>query len=160
MEEFLDRIMLLGAESEFTNNEDVIAANRAEAVELYMKEFRTLGSRAVTFTSDVTRVEVIDEKGRSYVNKGIDKVELSIQDEFRTLKVFISKDKTKSKSDLEVGNTFQELGFDGIIRILESSSASIRVRYESPVLTYEDEMSVDTFVIGFDLGTFHSLVKF
>lgn len=39
----------------------------------------------------VTRVEVIDENGRSYVNwKPTNKVELSIQDNGRTLKVFIT----------------------------------------------------------------------
>lgn len=42
--------------------------------------------------SKVTRIEVIDENGRSYVNKSpYNKVELSYQDDSRTLKVFISK---------------------------------------------------------------------
>jgi len=40
----------------------------------------------------VTRVEVIDSRGRCYVNwKAGNKVELSLQDEGRTLKVFISE---------------------------------------------------------------------
>lgn len=39
----------------------------------------------------VTRVEVIDENGRSYVNWNCKSVELSMQDDNRTLKVFISK---------------------------------------------------------------------
>jgi len=40
----------------------------------------------------VTRVEVIDEKGRSYVNINYkNKVSLSIQDDGKTLKVFIDK---------------------------------------------------------------------
>jgi hypothetical protein len=39
-------------------------------------------------TSLVTRVEVIDPKGRSYVNMNTAKVELSLQDEGRTLKIF------------------------------------------------------------------------
>jgi hypothetical protein len=39
----------------------------------------------------VTRVEVIDQKGRSYVNwKPTNKTEISFQDDGRTLKVFIS----------------------------------------------------------------------
>jgi hypothetical protein len=38
-----------------------------------------------------TRVEVIDQKGRSYVNwKQTNKTELSLQDDGKTLKVFIS----------------------------------------------------------------------
>lgn len=42
-------------------------------------------------TSKVTRVEVIDENGRSYTNwNEQNKVELSLQDDGRTLKVFIS----------------------------------------------------------------------
>lgn len=45
-----------------------------------------------TQVSDVTRVEVIDEKGRSYVNwKKNNMVDLSYQDGGRTLKVFISQ---------------------------------------------------------------------
>lgn len=41
--------------------------------------------------SRVTRVEVIDQNGRSYVNwKDTNAVKLQIQDEGRTLKVFIS----------------------------------------------------------------------
>ena len=40
----------------------------------------------------VTRVEVIDENGRRYVNwDDKNKVELSYQDDGRTLKIFISK---------------------------------------------------------------------
>ena len=45
----------------------------------------------VTFLENVTRVEVIDQKGRSYVNiKPTNKIELSFQDGCKTLKVFIS----------------------------------------------------------------------
>lgn len=40
----------------------------------------------------ITRVEVIDENGRSYVNWSEDNVvECSVQDEGRTLKVFVNK---------------------------------------------------------------------
>lgn len=42
-------------------------------------------------TSNVTRVEVIDSDGRSYVNWDKDnKVRLDFQDDGRTLKIFIS----------------------------------------------------------------------
>lgn len=47
----------------------------------------------VTFLEDVTRVEVIDEKGRSYVNKTKNKVSISFQDDRRTLKIFIKNEK-------------------------------------------------------------------
>lgn len=41
-------------------------------------------------TSRVTRVEVIDDNGRSYVNwKANNTVQLSLQDKGRTLKVFV-----------------------------------------------------------------------
>lgn len=44
---------------------------------------------------NITRVEVIDENGRSYVNwKPTNKVVLQVQDEGRTLKVFISNDES------------------------------------------------------------------
>lgn len=43
-------------------------------------------------TNKVTRVEVVDQNGRSYVNWNKDnKVLLSLQDEGRTLKVFIDR---------------------------------------------------------------------
>lgn len=43
----------------------------------------------------VNRVEVIDDKGRSYVNwKPTNKVSISLQDDGRTLKIFIFKDNT------------------------------------------------------------------
>ena len=42
-------------------------------------------------TDKLTRVEVIDQEGRSYVNwDDNNKVELSFQDDGKTLKVFIS----------------------------------------------------------------------
>lgn len=42
-------------------------------------------------TTLINRVEVIDENGRSYVNwKPNNKITLSIQDDNRTLKIFIS----------------------------------------------------------------------
>ena len=43
-------------------------------------------------SSKVTRVEVIDQDGRSYTNWNIhNKVEVSLQDDNKTLKVFISR---------------------------------------------------------------------
>jgi hypothetical protein len=52
-------------------------------------------------TDKVTRVEVIDQDGRSYVNwNDNNKVELSFQDDGRTLKVFISN-REKSLEELE-----------------------------------------------------------
>lgn len=45
----------------------------------------------VTLLEKVNRVEVIDQNGRSYVNwKPTNKTELSLQDDGKTLKVFIS----------------------------------------------------------------------
>lgn len=44
------------------------------------------------YTADinkVTRFEVIDKKGRSYVNKDLDDIQLVFQDESRTLKIFL-----------------------------------------------------------------------
>ena len=39
---------------------------------------------------DVTRVEVIDQIGRVYTNCGCSKVQVSLQDNGQTLKVFLS----------------------------------------------------------------------
>ena len=44
--------------------------------------------------SKINRVEVIDDRGRSYINRdNNNQVKLSFQDELKTLKVFISKTK-------------------------------------------------------------------
>ena len=40
---------------------------------------------------DVTRVEVIDADGRSYIKYRVTSVELHLQDEGRTLKIFVSE---------------------------------------------------------------------
>ena len=39
---------------------------------------------------DITRFEVIDKNGRVYVNKDFKKLEMSLQDDDRTLKVFLN----------------------------------------------------------------------
>ena len=45
-------------------------------------------------TSKIIRVEIIDKNGRSYVNwKANNKVEISVQDDERTLKIFIKENK-------------------------------------------------------------------
>ena len=41
----------------------------------------------------VTRVEVIDSQGRSYTNHRVESVELQLQDDGRTLKIFIKDTK-------------------------------------------------------------------
>ena len=46
---------------------------------------------SVTLLEGVNRVEVIDQNGRSYVNwKPTNKTEISLQDDGKTLKVFVS----------------------------------------------------------------------
>lgn len=47
-------------------------------------------------TDNVTRFEVIDKTGRAYTKRGV-QVELSLQDEGRTLKVFIYEPKITNK---------------------------------------------------------------
>lgn len=47
----------------------------------------------------VTRVEVIDKKGRSYTNWNVKEVIASLQDDDRTLKLFISEKRRKRKND-------------------------------------------------------------
>ncbi len=39
---------------------------------------------------NVTRVEVIDEKGRVYTRHNLDIVQLAVQDDGRTIKIFVS----------------------------------------------------------------------
>ena len=47
---------------------------------------------SLKYLKNCIRVEVIDEKGRSYVNwKPNNKVQISMQDDDKTIKIFISK---------------------------------------------------------------------
>lgn len=41
-------------------------------------------------TKKITRVEVIDDHGRSYVAQGVHDLRLELQDDERTLKIFLS----------------------------------------------------------------------
>lgn len=43
----------------------------------------------------VTRVEIIDAQGRSYVKYGVTAVDISLQDDDRTLKIFLTEKETK-----------------------------------------------------------------
>ncbi len=59
-------------------------------MEEYANQSREEGSGRFE-TSKVNRVEVIDEKGRSYVNwKPTNKTDVVLQDGGRTLKIFIN----------------------------------------------------------------------
>ena len=40
-------------------------------------------------TPKITRLEVIDSKGRAYVNMDVKHIEFSLQDNDRTLKIFV-----------------------------------------------------------------------
>jgi hypothetical protein len=40
----------------------------------------------------INRVEVIDETGRAYVNMNVDRVQYSLQDGARTLKLFVTSE--------------------------------------------------------------------
>jgi len=54
--------------------------------------------------SKINRVEVIDNTGRAYVNMNVTKLDVSVQDGFRTLKLFIdsptSPEPAKSYEDV------------------------------------------------------------
>jgi hypothetical protein len=82
------------------SGEVIIAADTYEEAEKLLKNMMwdvrgvynyQMINFSVSMPDKVTRVEVIDQDGRSYVNwDESNKVELSFQDDGRTLKVFIS----------------------------------------------------------------------
>jgi hypothetical protein len=94
LEEFIDTINRRWAKAKKTINENID------------KELEMLGPKDppkqcqakpdvrvgwLTKTDKVTRVEVIDERGRSYVNwKTGNKVKVAFQDDGRTIKIFIN----------------------------------------------------------------------
>ena len=49
--------------------------------------------------SNVTRVEVIDNNGRSYTKNWVDKVEMQLQDDGKTLKLFVRYDDEEISDD-------------------------------------------------------------
>lgn len=55
---------------------------------------------SVWYLPDVTRVEVIDGTGRSYVNIGVQDVEVHVQDGGRTLKVFLTDMDAEGKDEV------------------------------------------------------------
>ena len=48
---------------------------------------------------DVTRVEVIDNNGRSYTKNWVDSVEIQLQDDGKTLKLFLHYDDEEISDD-------------------------------------------------------------
>ena len=61
-----------------------------EHVTEQLRLYSVVGSLPIQDLPNCTRVEVIDQKGRSYVNwKPTNKVRLSMQDDGRTAKIFI-----------------------------------------------------------------------
>jgi uncharacterized protein (UPF0128 family) len=64
------------------------------------KELDIISIISMLPTNSINRVEVVDENGRSYVNwKSSNQTKLQIQDEGRTLKVFISQKDIESKKE-------------------------------------------------------------
>ena len=61
-------------------------------IKVFIKYLLDLKEKEYMDMDKVTRLEVIDDKGRSYVGwKSDNNVKLSFQDEGRTLKIFITK---------------------------------------------------------------------
>ena len=47
--------------------------------------------------NDVNRLEIIDDKGRSYVKLGVTGMTFDLQDQGKTLKIFVSNDADQEK---------------------------------------------------------------
>lgn len=47
--------------------------------------------------NDVSRLEIIDDKGRSYVKLGVTGMTFDLQDQGKTLKIFVSNDAEQEK---------------------------------------------------------------
>lgn len=65
--------------------------NLREALEIISEQAAEIAELKAMKFSKVTRVEVIDKNGRSYVNYGAEDVEISLQDDDRTMKIFCRK---------------------------------------------------------------------
>jgi hypothetical protein len=81
--------------------------------------------------SKLTRLEVIDNNGRAYVNMAIDKLQFSYQDEGRTLKIFTNgagelKTAWRGLTDDEIArlvliNEVDKSGDTGFARLIEQA---------------------------------------
>jgi hypothetical protein len=79
----------------------------------------------------ITRIEVIDENGRSYVNHGDDNdVSWQFQDDGRTLKVFVNKPKQREDLWCRIGGKTgpYDLGPEEIANILELIAEEVEHR--------------------------------
>jgi hypothetical protein len=94
--------LTLDLQKQFTLIPDIweyIEINSTNSVEEMVEHIRTLNERVKKFrfrnyktsleTSKVTRLEVITSDGRQYVNIDVNDLELSYQDDGRTLKLFV-----------------------------------------------------------------------
>ena len=59
--------------------------------------------------SKITRVEVIDEDGRSYVNYAVSELILSLQDDGKTLKIFLKQSGPKDQISQEQIDSLKSL---------------------------------------------------
>lgn len=72
-----------------------------------------------------TRVEVIDENGRSYINWNEDnRVELSVQDDGKTLKVFITKRNLETSIEKKQHKVFAD---DSMDKLVDTLSTHLRI---------------------------------
>jgi len=69
----------------------------------------------------VTRFEVIDENGRAYTRWGVD-VELGVQDDGKTLKVFIKHNPEKSKALSDnPPKPFGDISIEDVIKLIQNT---------------------------------------
>ena len=62
---------------------------------------------------DVTRIEVIDAKGRSYANNSVESFVWSLQDEGKTLKVFVlESEEAGEKTEIGMQEGWKEFLMD------------------------------------------------
>lgn len=89
-EETLETIILGHIAREL--KDEIQVGRQVKLAETIMQALRTQDVMVMLPTSMINRVEVIDENGRSYVNwKPTNRTEIQVQDNGRTLKVFVSQ---------------------------------------------------------------------
>ena len=92
----MDIIKTLNGLIEDVDNGDIdtLAELQRELIHLRseLEQLTLTDVMAMLPTTMINRIEVIDENGRSYVNwKPTNRIELQVQDNGRTLKVFVSQ---------------------------------------------------------------------
>lgn len=84
-----------GTTLEENNNDDFLQHLKEELMDatLYVEKLQSQNKENTLDSTQVTRVEVIDQNGRVYTEYDVNNVEIHMQDNNRTMKIFLTNNR-------------------------------------------------------------------